>query len=477
MKQKLLNLFFIVCTFSMCITHAQNTISVPTNPFGGAFDDDGMHQISTTDYGDFTFLTTDDGLSTGFASLTPILGNLGRGLAHPSGTGQSGEGIGYVSFAGDGENGYWFVFARNGGGEFKLTQLDVLETYFVFTTMEIVGFLDGTQVVAEEVTITLGTNTPNIPLTDTGFQNIDEVRIRQKTDGFYNNGILGLEGTYFNNIVLDDAVTSCPPPTALSSFAQGETIAIAAWFSGGTSMDFNLIYGVSGFDPNTSGTSVDISVTNYSFTGLNAGTTYDYYVRESCGNGSFSDFVQDAFTTDGVASSQNINLSGNCEAIFDGDYVLSDNINDRPSYYRSAGGFDFTIQWTGTRWQIITSTDSTGPYNDLDTPTPPASSLSPWIGGDCSPVGTFSGTGTTNTLSVNNLEENLDSTRIYPNPAKNSITIATDVKTVTVFDVFGKRVLQSNQNKVDISGLQSGMYLLEIITDKDNKLVKRLIKE
>ena len=42
--------------------------------------------------------------------------------------------------------------------------------------------------------------------------------------------------------------------------------------------------------------------------------------------------------------------------------------------------------------------------NTLDTPMPPATSLSPWMPEVCNPAGTFSGDGTTDTLSVSELE-------------------------------------------------------------------------
>jgi len=287
MKQKLLNLQFLICAFSICITNAQNTISITTDPFGGTYDVDGVHQISTIDYGDFTFLTTDDGLSTSFASLTPITGNLNRGLIYGPNMiiGAGDGGIGYFDNRGNGQNGYWFVFARNDGGEFKLTQLDIRERYNAFSTIEVIGFLDGAQVVAEDVTFNSSLNNPNKPITSEGFQNIDEIRIRQKTAGFYNQGIPGQDGISYNNIVIDDAVT--------------------------------------------------LGIEDYNLT----------------------------------------------------------------------------------------------------------------------------------TISM------------YPNPAQNSVTINTEIKMVSIFDVTGKKVMERYQNTVDVSKLHSGMYLLKIIADNGDKVTKRLIKE
>lgn len=68
---------------------------------------------------------------------------------------------------------------------------------------------------------------------------------------------------------------------------------------------------------------------------------------------------------------------------------------------------------------------------------------------------------------------------LYPNPAKNSLTITsttTPITYVAVFNVLGQRVLSFNFNqslseKINISGLNSGMYMVRINQNTVKKLV------
>lgn len=71
--------------------------------------------------------------------------------------------------------------------------------------------------------------------------------------------------------------------------------------------------------------------------------------------------------------------------------------------------------------------------------------------------------------------------KIYPNPATgNEVTIVSKKNvTVEVYDVLGKKVkvqnITINQNKLNISELKKGIYLLKIKTDKES-ITKKLIR-
>ncbi|WP_305983281.1 beta strand repeat-containing protein, partial [Roseivirga thermotolerans] len=208
-----------------------NTLSFPTDEFSGGYDTDGVVQKSTVDFGDVTLKITDDGTGTAFASLTGISSSLNRGFAHGSVIAGNAavDGLGYVSNAGDGANGQWFVFATDNGTEFKLASLDIQETYDYIANIEILGFLDGSQVVSEEVSISKSSVNTGITLSSSIFENVDEVRIRQKTAGFYDGGVPGIEGAIFNNIVLEAPVVPNAAPTASNvsisgTFALGEQL-------------------------------------------------------------------------------------------------------------------------------------------------------------------------------------------------------------------------------------------------------------
>ncbi len=69
---------------------------------------------------------------------------------------------------------------------------------------------------------------------------------------------------------------------------------------------------------------------------------------------------------------------------------------------------------------------------------------------------------------------------IYPNPTNDLININSlnnqSIKSVKVFDLGGKLLIESSYNKISVSNLSSGLYLLKITTDS-GELTKKFIKE
>ena len=69
---------------------------------------------------------------------------------------------------------------------------------------------------------------------------------------------------------------------------------------------------------------------------------------------------------------------------------------------------------------------------------------------------------------------------IYPNPAKNSITIANNgnehIDKITIYNALGAVVFKANsiQNSIDTSNFKTGIYLVQLISDKKS-LTKKLI--
>jgi hypothetical protein len=71
--------------------------------------------------------------------------------------------------------------------------------------------------------------------------------------------------------------------------------------------------------------------------------------------------------------------------------------------------------------------------------------------------------------------------KIYPNPVMGELYIKTNsiqLEQVIVYDVLGKVIINTilNLDKIDVSTLKIGIYLLEIKTDKGT-LVRRIIKK
>jgi|GEM_PF-2246457 len=67
---------------------------------------------------------------------------------------------------------------------------------------------------------------------------------------------------------------------------------------------------------------------------------------------------------------------------------------------------------------------------------------------------------------------------IYPNPAKDEINIesAVAIRSVRILDLQGKELMRTKGNKVPVSGLSAGVYLIEVSTTNSTK-TKKFIKE
>ena len=104
--------------------------------------------------------------------------------------------------------------------------------------------------------------------------------------------------------------------------------------------------------------------------------------------------------------------------------------------------------------------------------------------GNCSDPGTGAGfynslagcvTACTPPLFVDETSSKLS---VYPNPVKDVLTIKGDYNSVDVYDVFGKIVLSSDAKQtINVSSLNSGVYMLNINTEKGTATQKITITE
>ncbi len=80
----------------------------------------------------------------------------------------------------------------------------------------------------------------------------------------------------------------------------------------------------------------------------------------------------------------------------------------------------------------------------------------------------------TSTLSIN--ENNFKTLKLFPNPSKNEVNIdgLESDYTVNVYKIDGRLVLTTKSAKIDTTSFKSGIYLFEIVTDK-NSVVKKII--
>ncbi len=95
--------------------------------------------------------------------------------------------------------------------------------------------------------------------------------------------------TNLRTIYLDDirweAAPTCMYPMSLNSSNISASSTILSWAGTGTLYDIE--YGLSGFTPGT-GTTIPGVSNPYTLTGLTGGATYQFYVRQDCGNNDYS---------------------------------------------------------------------------------------------------------------------------------------------------------------------------------------------
>lgn len=81
----------------------------------------------------------------------------------------------------------------------------------------------------------------------------------------------------------------------------------------------------------------------------------------------------------------------------------------------------------------------------------------------------------TSTTDVKNVSQT--KIKIYPNPTSNIINvIGIDVKQIEIFNISGLKVLISNTNQVDVSGLVYGTYITRIIGKNNEITINKFIK-
>ncbi len=71
---------------------------------------------------------------------------------------------------------------------------------------------------------------------------------------------------------------------------------------------------------------------------------------------------------------------------------------------------------------------------------------------------------TKNTLSVDDVISN--TIRIYPNPVSDFLTVKInqdEIKSIKVFSLLGKQILQTKSNRIDMRNVSKSVYLLQIV--------------
>jgi len=201
-----------------------------------------------------------------------------------------------------------------------------------------------------------------------------------------------------------------------------------------------------------------------------------------------------------LVNAQTITFNG-CPALFDnqnfvfnptGTDVTGRNIyTTTPVDGQACSGLgtcEFKILWnnTNSRWEFVADRgdgDFVNPnlvYSNTSasTPNPPSLNLGTWIenigvttglcGGNLTPGNTtLTGAVQDNVLGAADFAINKGIV-LYPNPASNLLNIKSSsiIKEITIWSVQGQKVLGfENATSVDVSGLQSGIYITRVQTE------------
>ncbi len=85
-----------------------------------------------------------------------------------------------------------------------------------------------------------------------------------------------------------EVAATCPFPINIIATNVEDVSADIGWTETGSATTWDIEFGAAGFSPTGTPTNIGVTTNPFSFTGLTAGTSYDFYVRADCGSGDYS---------------------------------------------------------------------------------------------------------------------------------------------------------------------------------------------
>jgi len=102
--------------------------------------------------------------------------------------------------------------------------------------------------------------------------------------GFYGEStVSNADNDLFVDNVAVIEIPSCPQPLSLTATSINATQADLGWTEGGSATTWDIELGTSGFSPTGTPTQSGVTSNPYTYTGLSANSTYEFYVRADCG--------------------------------------------------------------------------------------------------------------------------------------------------------------------------------------------------
>ncbi|MCO6161261.1 LamG-like jellyroll fold domain-containing protein [Flavobacterium sp. NRK F7] len=86
---------------------------------------------------------------------------------------------------------------------------------------------------------------------------------------------------------------------------------------------------------------------------------------------------------------------------------------------------------------------------------------------------------TNNTLSANDFNHDEVAIKMYPNPVQDilNVDLQTNLKSVEVYTIQGQKILESDQNQINVSSLVSAIYMVRIQDENNAVITKKIIKK
>jgi hypothetical protein len=82
------------------------------------------------------------------------------------------------------------------------------------------------------------------------------------------------------------------------------------------------------------------------------------------------------------------------------------------------------------------------------------------------------------TLTIEDLSPAASRIYVYPNPTANRIYIqAESITKAELFDLMGRKVMETNQDQIDIINMSSGSYILQVTTQNNTTETFKIIKQ
>jgi hypothetical protein len=250
---------------------------------------------------------------------------------------------------------------------------------------------------------------------------------------------------------------SCVAPTNVAVSSITANSAVVSWTAAASSNGrYTMEYGFSGFSRGQ-GTTVEVTGTTYTITGLESEIEYDVYVASYCGENIVSPWTPvQSFTT--VAGGQ------------EETYTI-------------------TVQSNNTAWGTVTG-GGTYPAGTQVTLTATATSIGEfveWQDGNTEAQRSIVVTGNATYTATFREHVGIDDVdgnaiALYPNPASTTVTIAgMELQSqIVIVDMNGREVYRANAAdgsvKVDVSSLSKGAYFVRITGEKTNAIRKLVVK-